>query len=128
DDMPEERQELYRRGVAFLKGARDLPDLTPAQLDRVERRLARSQEAAGGRRPLLARRMIVAPVLVALAVVLVAGAALAVAGRDLSAVPLVGRLFRALGGAKGPARSAGGARGAARPAPAQRAASDPASP
>ena len=96
DDMPDDRKELYRRGVAFLKGARDLPELTAAHMDHIERRLARSAAAVAGRRPLLARRLILAPLLAALAIVLVTGAALAVAGRDPSMVPVVGRLLRAI--------------------------------
>jgi len=76
-------KERYRRAIAFLQRTRDLPELTPAQIDRIERRLHHPRAAA--RRPLLS------PALAALFVLLLAGGALAMAGRDLTRLPGVGR-------------------------------------
>ena len=89
DNGPDDRKERYRRAMAFLDGARHLSDLTPSQIDRIERHLNRA-------RPLRARRSILAPALATLAVVLLAGAALAVTGRGLVRVPGIGPLVAAL--------------------------------
>ena len=74
---PVDLKERCRRAIAFLQRARDLPDLSPAQIDRIERRL---QEQPA--RP--ARRLLLSPALAALIVLLLAGGALAMAGRDLT--------------------------------------------
>ena len=93
DNGPDGRKERHRRGVTFLRAARHLPELTPAQIDRIERHLNRAH-------PLRARRPILSPALAALVVVLAAGAALAVAGVSLTRLPgigpWIGALFRNL--------------------------------
>jgi hypothetical protein len=115
DDGRDARKALYQRGVAFLHGARDLPELTDAQIDRIERRL---RDADPGTRrltghPVHPRRW--ASALVALAIALAAGAALAVAGHDLARLPVIGRLFGARGGHAAPRTRAAGAGGDAAP-------------
>lgn len=75
-------KERCRRAIAFLQRARELPELSPAQIDRVERRL---QQPRPMRRPMLS------PALAALVVLLVAGGAVAMVGRDLTWLPGIGR-------------------------------------
>jgi len=89
DKEPEARKERYRRAVAFLEGARHLPELSPWQIERIERHLNRPRPRRGAR-PLWM------PALAALALVLLAGAALAVTGTGLGRVPILGPLIAAI--------------------------------
>ena len=75
-------KERCRRAIAFLQRARELPELSPAKIDRIERQL---QQPRSVRRPLLS------PALAALAVLLLASGAVAMVGGDLTWLPGVGR-------------------------------------
>ena len=75
-------KERCRRAIAFLQRARELPELSSAQIDRIERRL---QQPRSVRRPLLS------PALAAIVVLLLAGGAVAMVGRDLTWLPGIGR-------------------------------------
>jgi len=75
-------KERCRRAIAFLQRARELPEVSPAQIDRIEQRLHQPRPV---RRPLLS------PALAALVVLLLAGGAVAMVGRDLTWLPGVGR-------------------------------------
>ena len=103
DNGPDDaRKERYRRGVSFLQRARDMPELSAAQIDRIERHLNRSHPRAG--------RRSLSPAMAALImIVLGGGAALAVAGRDLARLPIigpwVGALFTTTSVRSGPATS-----------------------
>lgn len=101
---PDDRKERYRRAIAFLQRARALSELTPSQIERIEGRL---QHPARPR----ARRAVLSPALAVLAIVLLAGAALATAGRSLTRVPLVGTLVQRLWGPAPGDRGGGHARG-----------------
>jgi hypothetical protein len=81
---PVDLKERCRRAIAFLQRARDLPELSSTQIDRIEQRL-HQQPPRPVRRPLLS------PALAALFVLLLAGGALAMAGRDLTWLPGIGR-------------------------------------
>ena len=83
-EAPVDMKERYRRAIAFLQRARDLPELSPAQIDRIERRLHEPP-------PRPVRRPLLSPVLAALCVLLLAGGALAMVGGDLTWLPGVGR-------------------------------------
>jgi hypothetical protein len=72
-------------GLALLHQARQVRDLDAAQVERIARRLR-------GPTP-RARRALLVPALLALALVTIAGATLAVAQGGLSALPVVGALF-----------------------------------
>jgi hypothetical protein len=85
DITPGDDKELYRRGLGFLKQARDLRGLPPAAFQRIERRLERPV-ARPRRRPLLLAAA-------TLAIVLLAGTAFAVGHVGLRRLPLVGPLF-----------------------------------
>ena len=78
-------KERCRRAIAFLQRARELPEPSPAQIDRIERRLQQPQQPLPVRRPLLS------PALAALVVLLLAGGAVAMVGRDLTWLPGIGR-------------------------------------
>ena len=78
-------KELYRRGLGFLKQARDLRGLPPAAFQCIERRIERLV-ARPRRRPLLLAAA-------TLAIVLLAGTAFAVAHVGLRRLPFVGPLF-----------------------------------
>ncbi len=75
-------KERCRRAIAFLQRARELPEVSPAQIDRIERRL---------HQPPPVRRPLLSPALAALVVLLLAGGAVAMVGRDLTWLPGVGR-------------------------------------
>ena len=78
----EQESELLRQGLAFLHQVREVRDLGPAQVARIERRL----KARGFRQ----RRRLLLPAMAALALLLVAGAAFAVAKGGLRALPVIG--------------------------------------
>ena len=78
-------KELYRRGLGFLKQARDLRGLPPAAFQCIETRIERPV-ARPRRRPLLLAAA-------TLAIVLLAGTAFAVAHVGLRRLPFVGPLF-----------------------------------
>src|SRR6185369_14268101 len=67
DDGSDGWAERHRQGATFLHGARDLPELSEAQIDRIEQRLRRERPRA--RRPLLS------PALAALVILLAGGVA-----------------------------------------------------
>jgi len=84
DDGPDAWEERDRRGAAFLHGAREVPELSQAQIDRIEQGLRRA--------PPRARHPILSQALAALVILLVGGGALAVAAKSFPRLPLVGPL------------------------------------
>lgn len=84
-EVSQPESEQLRQGLAFLHQAREVPDLEPAQIDHIERRLK-----GRSHRP---RRTLLLPAVAALVLVLAAGAAFAVATGDLRSLPIVGPLF-----------------------------------
>jgi hypothetical protein len=84
-DSSEIGAKSEQEGLGFLHQARKVRDLDAVRVERIARRLRRPAA-----RP---RRALLLPALLALALVMVAGATLATAQGGLSALPIVGSLF-----------------------------------
>jgi hypothetical protein len=98
--------ELLQEGLAFLGQAREVPALSPSQVEEIARRLKRQAH-----RP---RHGVLWPALVTIAMVLIGGGTVAVAKGGLASLPVVGAILESLFVATPPATQAK----AARPQPA----------